>query len=521
MSPSAVVRPLPGPGIVARAGDLLLVCADDADGIDELLSVLEEVAAGDRDGGTLVRRVAALLAADFDGRFPACAVSGPASGGRLAVLVYGAATAHVTGGGGEFTLSGADAITSVNRMFAGVAGMRLQLPGAGPADPRSRLDSGVIVAAGVWYAETDGAAPAGARPSTEPAPTPPAEAARTPVLAPTPEPVGVPVLAPPPEPAGAPVLTPPEPAESASEPALEPPEPRYEEPEPVQPEAYEAERAGPEPEAPEPGPEPEAPEPEAPEPEPEAPEPAVVLPMPPVHVSPPGPPPPPPVFEAPPVLEAPPEPPPGPASPPLRPLETGGPANVPKVREPEPSAPFVAVLLGPGAGESDEPPVAADHEHVRPTVMGVMCVNDHFNDPGARYCAECGVPMTDQTPVTQEGPRPALGVLVLDDGAVFLLDVDYVIGREPHQDAEVAGGVIRPLRVADADGVVSRRHARVALVGWEVQVVDLGSANGTFVQLTGDPQRHQLVPNQPVVIRPGTQVTLGRRWFRYESHRNP
>ncbi len=64
-----------------------------------------------------------------------------------------------------------------------------------------------------------------------------------------------------------------------------------------------------------------------------------------------------------------------------------------------------------------------------------------------------------------------------------------------------------------------RRHLRVALVGWDVQVMDLGSANGTSVGLPGDPQAQQLAPNQPVLIRPGAQVTMGRRWLRYESYR--
>jgi hypothetical protein len=81
----------------------------------------------------------------------------------------------------------------------------------------------------------------------------------------------------------------------------------------------------------------------------------------------------------------------------------------------------------------------------------------------------------------------------------------------------VVAGTVRPLKIADADGVVSRKHVRVALVGWEIQVVDLGSANGTFVQYPGDPSSHALVAHQPIVVRPGTQVTMGRRWFRVEA----
>lgn len=398
MNPTAVARPLPGPGLVVRAGDLLLVCADSGAGVEDLLGLVSEVAAAGGDGGALVRRVAAILAADFEDRYPACALSGPTADGRLAVLVHGAATADIVGGDGEISLSGTEAITSVNRLVAGpVTSIRLQLPGAGAANPRSRLDAGIVTAAGLVYSDPGAAA----------------------------EPVA------------------PEPAPRSLEPAMAAPEPAASEP------------AAPEPT---PGTPPDTPEAAGPEP--------------------------------------------------------------PPLRQPDPSAPFVAVLLvGERADEPQEPP--APVVDVRPRVLGVLCKNNHFNDPNLRYCAVCGISMAQQTLVKHEGPRPPLGVLLLDDGSTFRLDVDYVIGREPQQDPEVVAGTVRPLRVSDSDGVVSRRHARVALVGWDVHVIDLGSANGTYVQLPGDPQRHQLVANQHVAVQPGTQVTIGRRWFRYESHRNP
>ena len=100
MDSTAVVRPLPGSGLAARVGDLLLVCVDTGPAVAELLGLVEEGAALGGDGGVLVRRVAALLASDYDGRFPACAASGPLADGRLAVLVHGAATADVVGGDG-------------------------------------------------------------------------------------------------------------------------------------------------------------------------------------------------------------------------------------------------------------------------------------------------------------------------------------------------------------------------------------------------------------------------------------
>jgi hypothetical protein len=182
------------------------------------------------------------------------------------------------------------------------------------------------------------------------------------------------------------------------------------------------------------------------------------------------------------------------------------------MREPSPGAPFVSVPIGT-AGEAEPPAPVVDD---RPTVLGLACPHGHLSDPSASACITCGAPLAGQAPL-REGPRPPLGVLALDDGSAFVLDIGYVLGREPQQDPEVLAGAARPLKITDADGVVSRRHVRVSLVGWDIQVVDLGSANGTFVQFPGDPQLHQITAHHPVVITPGTQVTMGRRWFRVES----
>jgi hypothetical protein len=111
-------------------------------------------------------------------------------------------------------------------------------------------------------------------------------------------------------------------------------------------------------------------------------------------------------------------------------------------------------------------------------------------------------------------------VLLLDEGAVFQLDADYVIGREPTLDAAVASGEARPLRVTDNAGIVSRVHARVQLDGWRVMVTDLGSANGTRLRLPDQDADQALVPRVPTVLLPGSQVNLGGgRGFHYESHR--
>jgi hypothetical protein len=181
------------------------------------------------------------------------------------------------------------------------------------------------------------------------------------------------------------------------------------------------------------------------------------------------------------------------------------------VRQPNPGTPFVSVPLG-STSDAEPPALVAD---ARPLVLGLACSNGHLNDPTGSACITCGAPLVSG--VLREGPRPPLGILALDDGSAFVLETGYVLGREPQHDPEVLAGNAQPLKITDADGVVSRRHVRVALVGWDIQVTDLGSANGTFVQFPGDPQLHQLTAHQPIVLGPGSQVTMGRRWFRVEA----
>jgi hypothetical protein len=424
MTATAVVRPLPGSGLVTRSGDLLLVCADGAAGVEELLGLVAEVAAAGGDGSVLIRRVAALLAADFSNRYPACAACGPTGEGRLAVLVYGNATATVGGGDGEVMLHAADAIGSVNRLVPGpITGVRLELPGAGSANPLARLEAGVITAAGVVVGDGAGA------PMNAPAQAGP----------PAPESVAAEV------------------AWSASS-------------------MMDSEADAGYPAFPATIPPPDEPPPPAPA---SLEEPAMADQM---YAD--------------------------------EPYSLGPFKGLTELREPDPTAPHVAVALD--ATSVADAPFDADP---RITVLGLRCANGHLNDPAMDYCAVCGDGMRTQAQVLQEGPRPPLGALLIDDGSTYRLDVDYVLGREPQHDPEVVSGAARPLKITDAEGVVSRRHIRVALVGWEVQVVDLGSANGTFVQLPGEAEARQIAAHQPVTVSPGTVVTMGRRWFRFEPMR--
>lgn len=82
------------------------------------------------------------------------------------------------------------------------------------------------------------------------------------------------------------------------------------------------------------------------------------------------------------------------------------------------------------------------------------------------------------------------------------MGTDYMIGREPTLDAAAAGNA-RPPRVDDS-GTASRVHVRIELDGWQVLVAELGSANGSRLQLPAQACEQQLTPCMPVLLLPGS-----------------
>jgi hypothetical protein len=177
------------------------------------------------------------------------------------------------------------------------------------------------------------------------------------------------------------------------------------------------------------------------------------------------------------------------------------------VREPLPVA----------SGEQAPDALVQEPEDTRPKVKGFLCSRGHLNDPRVLFCNLCGIRMAEKTGVFIEGVRPPLGLLVFDNGATVSLDADYVLGREPETEERVQRGELRPLLVVDQTGGVSRHHAEIHLEGWDVVLVDTGSANGTLVAAPGAPSWASLVPYQPVRLTPGMAIRMGGRQFTFES----
>ncbi|WP_067651620.1 FHA domain-containing protein [Nocardia harenae] len=149
-------------------------------------------------------------------------------------------------------------------------------------------------------------------------------------------------------------------------------------------------------------------------------------------------------------------------------------------------------------------------------VQGFPCPRRHLNDPRVSYCAVCGLSMHHPGRTLTDGLRPPLGILLLDDGQTLVLDGDLVLGREPEHHEAVARGA-RPIRIADPSGGMSRAHAEIRLVDWDVTVVDGGSTNGTHLRAAGRHEWTRAVPGHPMTLAPGTQLLLGGRVCTFDS----
>jgi pSer/pThr/pTyr-binding forkhead associated (FHA) protein len=156
-----------------------------------------------------------------------------------------------------------------------------------------------------------------------------------------------------------------------------------------------------------------------------------------------------------------------------------------------------------------------------PTVAGISCGRGHFNDPRARFCNVCGLSMAQSSVIVVEAPRPPLGVLVLAGGDVVRLDRDIIVGRTVTSDPRVLSGSAMGLTFDDRTGHLSRLHAEVRLVGWEVHLVDHASTNGTYVFDDARRTWHRLAPKHPMLLRPGATIAFGRHTAVFQTPLRP
>lgn len=105
--------------------------------------------------------------------------------------------------------------------------------------------------------------------------------------------------------------------------------------------------------------------------------------------------------------------------------------------------------------------------------------------------------------------------LVADDGAIFVLDRPYVIGRQPMLDDTVRTGMASPIALRE-DARVSRVHAYVWAHGDAIWVRDAGTPAGTFIAAPGAADWTRIAA-APAELKPGWSVRIGGRILTYRK----
>lgn len=190
--------------------------------------------------------------------------------------------------------------------------------------------------------------------------------------------------------------------------------------------------------------------------------------------------------------------------------------------EPSPSDPAAAPQPAPptpAPGPGSAAAASGDGADMSNWVNGVGCQLGHHNHPEAEYCSQCGRKLgINNTLVVTKGPRPPVGLFLLDDGGAIPIATDLLIGRDATTHPDVAAGSRQAVLLTDASNVVSRHHLAITLDEWTVTVADLGSANGTVLINAKTGLAQPLVANQRVAMEAGDRLQIGPRVLQLELH---
>lgn len=138
------------------------------------------------------------------------------------------------------------------------------------------------------------------------------------------------------------------------------------------------------------------------------------------------------------------------------------------------------------------------------TVLAKKCPQGHLTQANAPLCRVCAAPVPPQEVITVN--RPVLGRLVLPTGEVYVLDRAVVLGRDPKVPTGTDGELPHLVRIVDPRQEISGQHAMITLDHWNIELLDLGSTNGTEIVVDG--HRERLVPTSPVPLRLGSRIVL-------------
>jgi putative drug exporter of the RND superfamily len=115
-----------------------------------------------------------------------------------------------------------------------------------------------------------------------------------------------------------------------------------------------------------------------------------------------------------------------------------------------------------------------------------------------------------------KAPEPTVRIarpkrwVVLDDDTRIEIDTDCVIGRDPG-DSDAALQGLRPVRIDDQSGLMSRAHLEIRFVEGQLMVIDRNSTNGVMLREAGQQGWTPLVAWQPSVWPMGASIRVGGR----------
>lgn len=136
---------------------------------------------------------------------------------------------------------------------------------------------------------------------------------------------------------------------------------------------------------------------------------------------------------------------------------------------------------------------------------------DQDNPHRALFCRSTGRRLAPrQSLLTASGAPRA--VAVFDDGQSLSLIGNSVFGRSPHRDLRVVALGATPVTVDDPSNEISRCHLLLRFQRWRIEVIDLGSSNGTSISGPGG-QWQPVTPGLGATIDDGQEVRMASRVF--------
>lgn len=136
---------------------------------------------------------------------------------------------------------------------------------------------------------------------------------------------------------------------------------------------------------------------------------------------------------------------------------------------------------------------------------------DHDNPHQALYCRRTGRRLAPRQALESVSGTPR-AVAVFDDGLSLSLFGDSVFGRDPNRDLRVVELGAAPVPVEDPTRQISRCHVLLRFQRWQIEVIDLGSRNGTSISAPGGLWQ-PVIPGLGARIDDGQQVRLASRVF--------